>query len=167
MNFTTETIAKAEQAVENAASKQAYLATESITHPVIQRQTYILMREAIITGARLMQEKLMEITDKESSSNDDVNVLASFSYDLAIKRGKTGLNLSIDDICNGIGEELEELRSATENTSEHIPDYTEQQEELADVILAGLTELRKICEGKCYVSDVLSAKIEYNRNRKD
>ena len=167
MNFTTETIAKAEQAVENAASQQAYLATESITNPVIQRQTYILMREAIITGARLMQEKLMEITDKESSSNDDVNVLASFSYDLAIKRGKTGLNLSIDDICNGIGEELEELRSATENTSEHIPDYTEQQEELADVILAGLTELRKICEGKCYVSDVLSAKIEYNRNRKD
>lgn len=167
MNFTTETIAKAEQAVENAASQQAYLATESITHPVIQRQTYILMREAIITGARLMQEKLMEITDKESSSNDDVNVLASFSYDLAIKRGKTGLNLSIDDICNGIGEELEELRSATENTSEHIPDYTEHQEELADVILAGLTELRKICEGKCFVSDVLSAKIEYNRNRKD
>lgn len=167
MNFTTETIAKAEQAVENAASQQAYLATESITHPVIQRQTYILTREAIIIGARLMQEKLMEITDKESSSNDDVNVLASFSYDLAIKRGKTGLNLSIDDICNGIGEELEELRSATENTSEHIPDYNEQQEELADVILAGLTELRKICEGKCFVSDVLSAKIEYNRNRKD
>lgn len=167
MNFTTETIAKAEQAVENAASQQAYLATESITHPVIQRQTYILMREAIIIGARLMQEKLMEITDKESSSNDDVNVLASFSYDLAIKRGKTGLNLSIDDICNGIGEELEELRNATENPSEHIPDYTEQQEELADVILAGLTELRKICEGKCLVSDVLSAKIEYNRNRKD
>lgn len=167
MNFTTETIAKAEQAVEKEASQQAYLATESITHPVIQRQTYILMREAIITGARLMQEKLMEITDKESSSNNDVNVFASFSYDLAIKRGKTSLNLSIDDICNGIGEELEELRNATENPSEHIPDYTEQQEELADVILAGLTELRKICEGKCLVSDVLSAKIEYNKNRKD
>lgn len=166
MNFTTETIAKAEQAVEKEASQQAYLATESITHPVIQRQTYILMREAIITGARIMQEKLMEITDKESSL-DDVNVLASFSYDLAIKRAKTSLNLSIDDICNGIGEELKELRNATENPSEHIPDYTEQQEELADVILAGLTELRKICEGKCYVSDVLSAKIEFNKNRKD
>lgn len=66
MNFTTETIAKAEQAVENAASQQAYLATESITHPVIQRQTYILMREAIITGARLMQEKLMEIIGNEN-----------------------------------------------------------------------------------------------------
>lgn len=162
-----QAISIAEKEVEKSASKQAYLATESITHPVIQRQTYILMREAIITGARLMQEKLMEITDKESSSNDDVNVLASFSYDLAIKRGKTGLNLSIDDICNGIGEELEELRNATEKQSKHIPDYTEQQEELADVILAGLTELRKICEGKCFVSDVLSAKIEYNRNRKD
>lgn len=51
--------------------------------------------------------------------------------------------------------------------SKHIPDYTEQQEELADVILSALTELRKICEGKCFVSDVLYAKIEYNRNRKD
>ena len=162
-----QAISIAEKEVEKSASKQAYLVTESITHPVIQRQTYILMREAIITGARLMQEKLMEITDKESSSNDDVNVLASFSYDLAIKRGKTGLNLSIDDICNGIGEELEELRNATEKQSKHIPDYTEQQEELADVILSALTELRKICEGKCYVSDVLSAKIEFNNNRKD
>lgn len=165
-----QAISIAEKEVEKSASKRAYMVTENISNPAIQRQTYTLMREAFILGARFMQEELLKITDRESlSSNnyDDVNVLASLSYNLAIKRGKTGLNLSIDDICNGIGEELEELRNATEKQSKHIPDYTEQQEELADVILAGLTELRKICEGKCFVSDVLSAKIEYNRNRKD
>ena len=83
MNFTTETIAKAEQAVENAASQQAYLATESITHPVIQRQTYILMREAIITGARLMQEKLMEIIGNENKIDN---------YEQKCKRCHQGLS---------------------------------------------------------------------------
>ena len=159
-------ITLAEERVKKRAEENAYKLSEG--HNIqIQTLLYNIYKRCIILGARFMQEELMEITDKESSSNDDVNVLASFSYDLAIKRGKTGLNLSIDDICNGIGEELEELRNATEKQSKHIPDYTEQQEELADVILAGLTELRKICEGKCFVSDVLSAKIEYNRNRKD
>lgn len=158
-------ITLAEERVKKRAEETAYKLSEGHN---IQIQTLLYdIKRCIILGARFMQEELMEITDKESSSNDDVNVLASFSYDLAIKRGKTGLNLSIDDICNCIGEELEELRNATEKQSKHIPDYTEQQEELADVILAGLTELRKICEGKCFVSDVLSAKIEYNRNRKD
>lgn len=159
-------ITLAEERVKKRAEETAYKLSEG--HNIqIQTLLYNIYKRCIILGARFMQEELMEITDKESSSNDDVNVLASFSYDLAIKRGKTGLNLSIDDICNGIGEELEELRNATEKQSKHIPDYTEQQEELADVILAGLTELRKICEGKCFVSDVLSAKIEYNRNRKN
>ena len=161
-----QAISIAEKEVEKSASQQAYLATESITHPVIQRQSYILVRESIIIGARLMQEKLMKITDKESSSNDDVNVLASFSYDLAIKRGKTGLNLSLKDICNGIGEELEELRNATEKQSKHIPpDYTEQQEELADVILAALTAAKKNLRRKmlcirCIVCNRLNKTIE-------
>ena len=113
----------------------------------------------------MLQEELMKFTDSELSIND-VNKIASYSYDLAIKRGKTSLNLSLNDICNGIGEELDELRNATENASEHITDYTEQQEELADIVLASLTELNKICKGKCLVSDVLDAKINFNKNRK-
>ena len=165
MNFTVEKITKVEQALEKEASKQAYLLTEQIKNPDIQKTAYSLIRESIIIGARFMQEELMKFTDSELSIND-VNKIASYSYDLAIKRGKTSLNLSLNDICNGIGEELDELRNATENASEHITDYTEQQEELADIVLASLTELNKICKGKCLVSDVLDAKINFNKNRK-
>lgn len=158
-------ITLAEERVKKRAEETAYKLSED-KNIKIQTLLYNIYKRFIILGARFMQEELMRI-ELSSNNYDDVNVLASFSYNLAIKRGKTGLNISIDDICNGIVEELEELRNATEKQSKHIPDYTEQQEELADVILAGLTELRKICEGKCLVSDVLSAKIEYNRNRKD
>lgn len=127
-------ITLAEERVKKRAEETAYKLSEG--HNIqIQTLLYKIYKRCIILGARFMQEELMRI-ELSSNNYDDVNVLASLSYNLAIKRGKTGLNLSIDDICNGIGEELEELRNATEKQSKHIPDYTEQQEELADVILA-------------------------------
>lgn len=108
-------ITLAEERVKKRAEETAYKLSED-KNSQIQTLLYDVYKRCIILGARFMQEELIEITDKESSSNDDVNVLASFSYDLAIKRGKTCLNLSIDDVCNSIGEELEELRNATEKT---------------------------------------------------
>lgn len=61
-----EAIIAAEQAVEKAASKHAYQITDHIKGPAVQAKTYTLVRESIIIGARLMQEKLMEIIGNEN-----------------------------------------------------------------------------------------------------
>lgn len=60
-----EAIITAEQAVVKAASKHAYQITDHIKDPAVQAKTYTLVRESIIIGARLMQEKLMKLTGKE------------------------------------------------------------------------------------------------------
>lgn len=57
-------IAKAEQAVEQRAAHIAYQMTDNITDRVVQKTMYQTYKEAIILGARFMQEELMNLTDK-------------------------------------------------------------------------------------------------------
>ena len=59
--------------------------------------------------------------------------------------------------------ELQEYDLASELTkSEHLPQYTEAEEELADVLIVCLTELHR--RGTS-VEEIIKAKIEFNKTR--
>ena len=92
-----------------------------------------------------------------------INDLARQAFDTAIIRGKTNKDLSHNDTFFGILEELKEFRQASEVTkSEHLPEYTEAQEELADVLIWCLTELHRRGTN---IEEILKAKIEFNKTR--
>lgn len=94
--------------------------------------------------------------------------MALRSFVAAMKRGKTTFKTSQEEIYNGIISELNEYREATDEPSEHLPQYTQKMEELADIILSGMTELNKLCgSAGISVSEVLIAKTEFNLNRND
>jgi NTP pyrophosphatase (non-canonical NTP hydrolase) len=92
-----------------------------------------------------------------------INDLARQAFDTAIIRGKTNKDLSHNDTFFGILEELKEFRQASEVTkSEHLPEYTEAQEELADVLICCLTELHRRGTN---IEEILKAKIDFNKTR--
>lgn len=93
----------------------------------------------------------------------EINNLARQAFNNAIIRGKTSKDLSHDDTFFGILEELKEFREASEFwKSKHLPEYTEAQEELADVLICCLTELHK---SGVNVEKILRDKIEFNKTR--
>jgi NTP pyrophosphatase (non-canonical NTP hydrolase) len=92
-----------------------------------------------------------------------INQLAQTAFDTAIIRGKTSKVLSHDDTFFGILEELKEFREASEfGKSKHLPEYTEAQEELTDVLICCLTELHR---RGVDVEKILRDKIEFNKTR--
>lgn len=92
-----------------------------------------------------------------------INDLAKQAYNNAIIRGKTSKDTTHDDTFFGILEELKEFREASEiDPSEHLPEYTQAQEELTDVLICCLTELHR---RGVDVEEILKAKIEYNKTR--
>ena len=98
----------------------------------------------------------------------NADFMAMWALTFAIKRGKTRENMTHEEIYNGIKEELDEFLNATDEPSEHLPQFTQRQEELTDIILACMTELCKECVAKnngYNPADVLVAKNEYNANR--
>ena len=66
------------------------------------------------------------------------------SFETATRRRKTTSKISHNlDACSLL-EEIDEFQmSSEEKVSVHIPPYTEAQEELADILIASLTELYK------------------------
>lgn len=99
--------------------------------------------------------------------NRDIDFIAMESFTSACRRGKTSLKLTHEEICNGIESEFKEFRAATDEPSEHLPQFTQRQEELADIILAACTELLKECNENGFLpSEILNAKIEFNKTRK-
>lgn len=92
-----------------------------------------------------------------------INKLAEQAFNNAIIRGKTSKDTSHDDTFFGILEELREFRVASEfGKSKHLPEYTEAQEELADVLICCLTELHR---RGVDVEKILRDKIEFNKTR--
>lgn len=90
------------------------------------------------------------------------NYLAEKALETAIKRGKVDSRTTDIEQIAAIRAELAELADATENKSLHLPCFTEQEEEAADVIIATLTYLaRKNAD----VDLLLIAKMSYNTNR--
>ena len=71
-----------------------------------------------------------------------INQLAQTAYKTAIIRGKTEKDAGHLDAFFDILSELKEFREASEvEPSEHLPEYTQAQEELTDVLICCLTEL--------------------------
>ena len=94
---------------------------------------------------------------------ENINELAQTAYETAIIRGKTSEDASHLDTYFGILSELKEFREASEiDPSEHLPQYTQAQEELADVLICCLTELHR---RGVDVEEIIKAKIEYNKKR--
>ena len=92
-----------------------------------------------------------------------INDLARQAFNNAIIRGKTSKDLSHDETFFGILEELREFRVASEfGKSKHLPEYTEAQEELTDVLICCLTELHR---RGVDVEKILRDKIEFNKTR--
>lgn len=71
----------------------------------------------------------------------NVNVLAGMALAGVVRRGKLDNVKSEKDQIVAIEAELNELKAAIDNTSEHLPRYSEREEEAADVIIATLTYL--------------------------
>ena len=92
-----------------------------------------------------------------------INELAKQAHETAVKRGKTSEDASHLDTFFGILSELKEFREASEiDPSEHLPQYTQAQEELTDVLICCLTELHR---RGVDVEEILLAKINYNKTR--
>ena len=92
-----------------------------------------------------------------------INDLAKQAHETAVKRGKTSEDALHLDTFFGILSELKEFRAASEiDPSEHLPQYTQAQEELTDVLICCLTELHR---RGVDVEEILIAKINYNKTR--
>lgn len=92
-----------------------------------------------------------------------INNLAQTAFNTAIIRGKIGKDLSHNETFFGIFEELKEFREASEiDKSEHLPEYTQAQEELTDVLICCLTELHR---RGVDVERIVKEKIEFNKKR--
>lgn len=93
-----------------------------------------------------------------------LNKLAKICRQIAIQRGKITENSSPRASLYHISAEWRELANATPHRSDHLPHWSEQEEEAADIIISCLTYLTCIkCES---IEDLLRDKIEYNASRK-
>jgi NTP pyrophosphatase (non-canonical NTP hydrolase) len=92
-----------------------------------------------------------------------INDLAKQAHETAVRRGKTSEDALHLDTFFGILSELKEFREASEvEKSEHLPEYTQAQEELTDVLICCLTELHR---RGVDVEEIIKAKIEFNKTR--
>lgn len=93
----------------------------------------------------------------------EINQLAQTAFNTAIIRGKTAKDINHLDTFFGIFSELKEFRDASEiEKSEHLQEYTQAQEELADVLICCLTELHR---RGVDVERIIKEKIEFNKTR--
>ena len=100
----------------------------------------------------------------DNPEHENINQLARESYNNAIIRGKTTKAPNHEENFFSIFDEFKELKDASEHDhSEHLPRYTEAAEELADIIIACLTELHS---RDVDIESILRDKINFNKTRK-
>lgn len=92
-----------------------------------------------------------------------LNKLAKLCLQTAYKRGKITKESSPRVVIMHISGEWRELCDATKFKSKHLPQYSEQEEEAADIIIATITYLQRI--GCKSIEQLIRDKIEYNKNR--
>lgn len=95
-----------------------------------------------------------------------INEIAKESCDLAIERDKIR-SCYIGYGILTMGEEMNEVENAffyddPEKQSDHLPKYTTVQEEIADVVLAGLSNLHFLGVDP---QEILCSKLEFNKKR--
>lgn len=154
-------ILKAELMARHKACRYAYEVTNNIPEGKTQSQTFVLVRESIILGARVMQESIFELYDMKKRL---INMLALRAYNNAIVRKKITAGLDHEESVATIKEEFHEFELASETRkSEHIAGMTEAVEELADICIGALTELHK---RGVDVHEIILSKMTYNEERK-
>lgn len=84
---------------------------------------------------------------------------------IAKRRGKINDHSSSRAIIMHMSSEWRELCRATKYRSDHMPKYSEQEEEAADVIITALTFLCKI--GCKDIERLIKDKVEFNDKRTD
>nr|DAL35600.1 MAG TPA_asm: NTP-PPase-like protein [Caudoviricetes sp.] len=94
-----------------------------------------------------------------------LNKLAVKCREIALRRRKITKDSSHKGLAIGISMEWRELFNASENPSEHIGDYSEREEEAADVIIAAMTYLQSI--GCRNIEQLIKDKISFNEKRTD
>ena len=92
-----------------------------------------------------------------------LNRLAKRCFDIALKRKKMTETTSPKAVVLAISSEWRELAEAGKERSNHIPSWSEREEEAADVIIATLLE--KI--GCNDIEQLLKDKVEFNSYRVD
>ncbi len=91
----------------------------------------------------------------------NLNTVSCEALDLAIKRGKK-LN-NVDNSLSAFKQEVYEVLNASETkSSEHLNTYSEVTEELIDVLISCLTELRV---REVDIEKLLNDKMQFNRSR--
>lgn len=94
----------------------------------------------------------------------NLNNIAALCAENAKRRGKVGYDVSHVLTWWSISNELKEFDGASETgPSDHLPEYTEAQEELADILITCLTELH---HRNVDVEAIITKKLEFNQNRK-
>lgn len=94
-----------------------------------------------------------------------LNKLAKKCFDIAMRRGKINECTSGRAIIMAISAEWRELMEATKYRSEHLPKYSQREEEAADVIISTLTYLKRI--GCKDIEQLIKDKVEFNEKRDD
>ena len=93
----------------------------------------------------------------------NLNIRAREAFENALRRKKTLPEINHQEDACSLCEEFTEFFRASETTaSQHIPKFTEAQEELADIIIACLTELYK---RNTKIESLIKAKIKFNESR--
>lgn len=95
----------------------------------------------------------------------DLNHIADECGKTALKRGQIREGYFHHmEVVPAIRRELLEYTQAKENNpSEHIPEYTESEEEIADILIICLTELSR---RNVNVEEIITKKLEFNKIRK-
>lgn len=94
-----------------------------------------------------------------------LNKLAKKCFAIAMHSGKINKDSSRRAFIMAISAEWRELLTATKFRSRHLPDYSEQEEEAADIIISTLTYLERIdCKN---IEKLIKDKIEFNDVRED
>lgn len=94
-----------------------------------------------------------------------LNTLAKKCFEIALKRKKIVETTSPKTVVLAISSEWRELAEAGKERSNHIPSWSEREEEAADVIIATLTYLERI--GCKNIEQLLKDKVEFNSYRVD
>lgn len=85
------------------------------------------------------------------------------AFNNALRRGKTSVYNNHPDDAQTLMAEMKEFAEASEDMkSEHLPEYTEAQEELVDIIIGCMTELFK---RGVNIEKIIDAKIAFNEKR--
>lgn len=145
-----------------AAERMKNLRVDSIQHAIEHAYMQGAIRAFSIGYKVAYAEKDKDWQDTVNYYKKLLDTMGEEAYSCALRRGKITPADTHEDIVAGITVEIREFQEATDAPSEHLPHYSQRQEELADILICCLTELHRTKVG---ITSLLKAKIEFNKTR--